>query len=159
MKIANSKKAISPVITTVLLILMVLVLSAIILIWWKSFLGESLTKFDESSGEQKSIQQFCDKVNFDASLSGTDVTLINRANVPVYKVGFQKTTATQEKILIVNNTQIIGGASKIIPLSTFLSDFHSDTDDLYFIPVLLGSNDAGEQKEFQCPKSNWKKII
>ena len=105
MKNSYSKKAISPVITTVLLILMVLVLSTIIIIWWKSFLGESITKLDESSNKQKSIEQFCSRVILDATLSGTNVTIVNTGSIPVYKVGFQKTTTTGSEIKILEDSQ------------------------------------------------------
>jgi len=156
MNIANSKKAISPVITTVLLVLMVLVLASIIVIWWKGFLGESITKFDESSGKPKSIEQFCAKVVIDATLSGTTANVVNSGSVPVYKVGFQRTTKTATTIKIFDY-QIIGGASKQIPLDS--SVVPASGDKLYLIPVLLGNNDKAEQKEFQCPEANWKQIV
>jgi len=156
MKIANSKKAISPVITTVLLVLMVLVLSSIIIIWWRGFLSESITKFDESSGKQKSIEQFCSGVIIDATLSGSNASVVNTGSVPVYKIGFQKTTRTNTEIKIIDNSQIIGGASRTIPLGTMVP---ATGDKFYLIPVLLGNNDQGEQKEFQCPEENWKQIV
>jgi len=156
MKIAHSKKAISPVITTVLLVLMVLVLSSIIIIWWRGFIGESITKLDESSGKQKSIEQFCSRVILDATISGTNISIVNTGSVPVYKVGFQKTTKTNTEIKIIDNSQIIGGASKTISLPFTVN---SATDKLSLIPVLLGNNDRGDQKEFQCPEANWKKIF
>jgi len=158
MKIAHSKKAISPVITTVLLVLMVLVLASIIIIWWNSFMGESITKFDESSKTEKSIEQFCSRVVLDATLSETSVTIVNSGSVPVYKVGFQKTTRTNAEIKFFDY-QIIGGASQVVDASTFLSGFNPATDKLYLIPVLLGNNNKREQKEFQCPEESWKQIV
>lgn len=157
MKTTYSKKAISPVITTVLLVLMVLVLSSIIIIWWKGFLAESITKLDESLGKQKSIEQFCSRVVLDATLSGTSASIVNTGSVPVYKVGFQKTTKTDTKIQIFDY-QIIGGASKTIDIGS-MTVTPGTGDKLYIIPVLLGNNDKGEQKEFQCPKENWKQIV
>jgi len=157
MKLNYPKKAISPVITTVLLVLLVIVLASIIMIWWKSFLGETITKLDESSGKQRSIEQFCSRVVLSATLSGTDVTVVNTGSIPVYKVGFQKITKTDTKIQIFDY-QIIGGASsKPIPLGPEMTP--GAGDKLYIIPILLGNNDQGEQKEFQCPEENWKQIV
>ena len=159
MKILQSKKAISPVITTVLLVLMVLVLASIIIIWWNSFMGESITKLDESSNKQKSIEIFCSRVALDGTLSGTNVSVVNSGSVPVYKVGFQKTTKTETKLEIFDS-QIIGGASKIINIGgSSVVPVPGAGDKLYIIPVLLGNNDKGEPKEFQCPEENWKQIV
>jgi len=153
MKHFGSKKAISPVITTVLLVLMVLVLASIIVIWWKSFIGESITKFDES-GKPKSIETFCSKVVIDASLSGASVTVLNKGTIPIYKIGVQRESTTSKKIDLFNY-QLIAGASR-----TFSLGYSPDSEDkLYMIPILLGSNDQGEQKEFQCGEGTWKKIV
>jgi flagellin-like protein len=156
MKITNSKKAISPVITTVLLVLMVLVLASIIIIWWNSFMGESITKLDESSKTEKAIEDFCTRVVLDATLSGASATIVNRGSIPVYKVGFQKVTKTSTTIQIFDY-QIVGGASQVVPIGSMAT--LGSGDKLYLIPVLLGNDKNGKQKEFQCPEENWKQII
>ena len=158
MKIINSKKAISPVITTVLLVLLVLVLASIIIIWWKSFLPESITKFDESSKTQKSIEQFCSRVSLEATITGTNVTIVNTGSVPVYEIGFKKTTTKTGEIKISENSQIVGGSSRVIDISLIGLSAPAAGDSLYLIPILLGNNDKGEQKPFQCPEKNWEKI-
>jgi len=155
MKITNSKKAISPVITTVLLVLMVLVLASIIIIWWNSFMGESITKLDESSKTEKAIEDFCNRVVLDATLSGASATIVNHGSIPVYRVGFQKITKTAT-IIEIFDYQIIGGASQVVPIGSMAP---STGDKLYLIPVLLGNDKKGKQKEFQCPEENWKQIV
>jgi flagellin-like protein len=159
MKIIHSKKAISPVITTVLLVLLVLVLASIIIIWWRSFMGETITKFDESSKTQKSIEQFCSRVSLEVNIIRTNVTIVNTGSIPVYKFGFKKTTVKTGEIKISENSQIIGGSSRVIDISLMGMSAPVSGDQFYLIPILLGNNDKGEQKEFQCPEENWKKII
>jgi len=158
MRKTYSKKAISPVITTVLLVLMVLVLASIIVIWWNSFMGESITKIDESSKTPKSIEQFCSRVVIDGTLIGANVSVVNTGSVPVYKIGFQKKTKTDTKIEI-SDSQIIGGASKSVGISSSMIPNSGAGDKLYIIPILLGNDKDGEQKEFQCPEENWKQIV
>jgi len=44
MGVKRGKKAVSPVVATVLLILIVVILAVIVFLWARGFIGESLTK-------------------------------------------------------------------------------------------------------------------
>src|SRR3989344_3021484 len=86
----RNKKALSPVITTVLLIAMVIILAAIIFLWAKFFLGEIIEK--EIGGVKKTAERFCPDVNFQASISGAELSIANRGNVPIYNINLKMKT-------------------------------------------------------------------
>ena len=75
------KKAISPVIATVLLVAMVIVIGLIIFSWAKGFQEEAVTKF---GGEN--IELTCEKVTFEADYSGGTLFLSNLGNVPIFQI-------------------------------------------------------------------------
>ena len=136
-----NKRGLSPVITTVLLIAMVIILAAIIFLWAKFFIGEIIEK--EIGGVKKTAENFCPDVNFQVALSGTQLSIVNRGNVPIYKVDIKKKTkgsSDEEKI------EVNIGIGQSLPVS--LSD-PSSYDEVIIIPVLLGK--AGDEpKEYPC---------
>ena len=78
------KRAISPVVATVLLLVLVFVLAAIVFIWARGFVGEQVQKFG------KPVEQVCGDVNYEFSLFGSlgggerDVEARNLGDVPIY---------------------------------------------------------------------------
>jgi len=80
MRNSNAKKAISPVVTTILLVMIAIVLALIILLWARGFIKETLMKFGEP------IERACEQVNLQVSISGSELSVINQGSVPVYKL-------------------------------------------------------------------------
>lgn len=85
--IKEDKKAISPIIATVLLIALVVSASAMIYAWSKSFIAEQLEKFGDP------IEIICDSVKITAQLSraGSEYELLinNQANVDIPQVNIK----------------------------------------------------------------------
>ena len=65
------KKAVSPVVTTVLLVLIVLILATLIIIWGTQFIPEKISKFGNP------IEDGCSNVEFSASFQGGKLYLVN----------------------------------------------------------------------------------
>lgn len=135
-----NKKAISPVISTVLLIAIVIILAIIIFLWASSFVKEKIEKFD------KPIENLCKEVKFQASLDVNELTLVNKGNVPIYKIDVKEQMAGKSKIQ--NYAPDIGkGGSTTLSIS-----IDSDTESIIVIPVLLGKS-GNQIKEFTCPEN------
>lgn len=136
----RDKKAVSPVITTVLLIALVVILAIIIFLWARSFIGEKIAKFD------KPIESVCDEVKFRASIDEDFLLLDNQGNVPIYAINIKKnspgTSSVEEKIIDLDK-----GGSKKEEI-----EIGDETTSISVIPILLG--EVGEKKEkFTCPES------
>ncbi|PIO08614.1 hypothetical protein COU59_00905 [Candidatus Pacearchaeota archaeon CG10_big_fil_rev_8_21_14_0_10_34_12] len=143
------KKAVSPVIATVLLIGMVIVIGLIVFLWAKGFTQEAITKFD------KNVDLVCNEVQFQASYSSGTLGVTNIGNVPIYniKVKIVSDGSYQEKDMrdLSTNWKTAGlnpGRTFSGQVSTSLSGANSIT----LIPVLVGSSDAGE-RAFTCDEA------
>jgi len=86
MKRGSNKKALSPVVASVLLVALVLVLAAIIFLWARGFIGEQIEK-----GE-KPISDLCGEASFNMELipkPSVDgiytIEVINTGNVAIHK--------------------------------------------------------------------------
>ncbi len=141
----KNKKALSPIITTVLLIVIALVLASIIFLWAKGFGGEQISKFDQP------IVQACDDVKIDAALSGDKaISVLNQGSIPIYKIRLLVSGAgTSEKI--DKEVNIAGGGSANVQLDTSVAGMKVE-----LIPVLLGSVVGNEDKkeEFPCTSAS-----
>ncbi len=145
------KRAVSPIVTTVLLVLIVLVLAMIILLWGMSFVPEALTKFD------KPIETSCNDVRFTADYdsSGEQVLVVNTGNVPIYKFGVKLESASkaETQAFVVNLAP--GATNNLQNINTAGLD---SGDEIAVIPILLGRTDDSRVQEFPCPELNWKLI-
>ena len=150
------KKAISPLITTVLLVLITIVLAAIIFIWAVSFRGEQIIKF--IGGEQKDIQVSCDSVLFSAELSSDQqsISIVNTGDVPIYR--FDIRTEGDVNSLVTSITTEMGRVNPGQATSLVLPAVSSG-DKLNVIPILLGTDKDGAEKEASCINSGIWAII
>ena len=71
------KKAISPVIATVLLVVVAIALFVIIFFWIKGFQKESIMK------QGTSIENICSRLKFSIQKSGTGLSILNNGDVPI----------------------------------------------------------------------------
>ena len=134
----SNKRAISPVIVTVLLILLALVLAAIIFLWARGFLGEQVAKFD------KPIEQSCPDIRLTATkVSATQITVSNNGNVPVFKLAIrEKSGSGAVTIKDTKEVNLIKGMSTAITITA------GTTVD--FVPILLGKTEKGKTSEYSC---------
>src|SRR3989344_8412921 len=146
----RNKKALSPVITTVLLIAMVIILAAIIFLWAKFFIGEAIEK--EIGGVKKTAERFCPDVNFQAGISGTQLSIVNKGNVPIHNINIKMKAKGSSDITEYENAgELLNlriGQSKPVILSSDTAEY----DEVIIIPVLLGKS-GNEQKKYPCEEA------
>lgn len=155
----QDKRAVSPVIATVLLISMVVVLALIIFVWMRALAQETITKF-----EGENIELSCDKVSFDASWSGTGgiLTIRNTGNVPIYQIKMKVSEPGKHTTNIIEKSQ---GWPKygIDTGRVFNSESgkisFSGADEVLLIPVLIGDTEDGKKKTFTCDERFGYKVI
>ncbi|MBT7706217.1 hypothetical protein HN747_02105 [archaeon] len=136
MKRGNSKRALSPVVASVLLVALVLVLASIIFLWARGFIGEQIEKDD------KSISSMCEEVAFSFELIKTpgltgkyEIELVNNGNIPIFKFTIVKKLAgTEERF----DYDITVQPQKAIrePLNLLIDGKEPEQVTIY--PVLLG---------------------
>lgn len=144
-KMEKSKKAVSPVITTVLLILIVLVLALLIFLWARGFIKEQLSKFDEP------VERACKRIKIDASYSSTtkEVSVVNLGDIPIYQIGLNIEGGAEDQINYLESTSgdaLRGGGTGIYPLAGGAQT----GDTIEIIPVILGENEDGQAEPFAC---------
>jgi flagellin-like protein len=143
-KLIFDKKAISPVITTVLMIVLVVILASIIFIWAKGFIKEQISK--TVGEESRPIDEACSAVNLEASVSAEGVAISNTGNIPVKKIGVR----ISGKITPMD-ANLAPGSSIDLALS-------STSGEVILIPILLGKGTKDAIKEYYCPKQYWKSL-
>jgi FlaG/FlaF family flagellin (archaellin) len=147
--VIKNKKAVSPMVSTVLLIMIVIIMAIIILLWSRGFIKESILK--EIGGESKRVEQFCPEVamtpilNSDGSFGFT-----NNGNVPIYALNLKLTSSGDSDTIDIRPTQgglVNPGFATLIDPNTY--DYYN-YDEVEIIPVLLGKTKTGAVKEKAC---------
>lgn len=135
------KRALSPVITTVLLVLVAIILALLIWFWASRLVGEQLTKF--SGTEERPVEELCGSVDFRASISGNQMVLSNEGNIPVYKAGILLLGEGSSKIIYYEANL---GAGKSVSVTVTNPEKISKV-----IPVLLAKSEKdGSSHEYNC---------
>ncbi len=138
------KKALSPVITTILLVLLAIVLAAIILLWARGFVKETPLKFDSSLSEDRPIQELCDKVRLEFALSGNEISVNNIGAIPVNKMQVI-TSAGGSSDNTEYEINVNSGDSKSVTSSVNLIGKKVD-----IVPILLGKLKSGPYSPYSC---------
>jgi flagellin-like protein len=153
-----TKKALSPVVASVLLVALVLVLAMIIYLWASAFLPEKLQK--DLGGGAAPIEDACKEVQFSAQYESGNVYVLNEGNVPLHgaEIGVKKGFGSLEF------TDFTGGQyiTKTGETNQFdLSSLAIDTgNEIVIVPVLLGeSTKTSEKKAFICDQQYGKSIV
>jgi FlaG/FlaF family flagellin (archaellin) len=140
-----NKRGLSPVVATTLLISLVLVLAAIIFLWARAFLPETLQKLDGP------IADACANVAFVAQYSSDSgsVTVQNNGNVPMQgiEVGIKRGIGSLEFVDVTPSQAVIVAGSSV-PFS--LSTQPQSGDQLIVTPVLLGKTSSDQLKVYVC---------
>jgi flagellin-like protein len=155
-KFIKNKKALSPVITTVLLIALVIVVIGIIFLWFSGMVEEGVTKFG------KNIQLVCDDVSFEATYSSGTLNIVNNGNVPLYNINLKISnagtfTTKSIKDLSAGSSWPENGLNQG---GTFSGNIQSDVGSATTItvsPVLIGASSKGK-KTFVCEGQYGKDI-
>jgi len=151
------KKAVSPVIATVLLIAMVVVIALIVFLWFRGLTQEAVTKFGGTN-----VELVCGDVQFSSSLSSSNVLSIsNIGNVPIYSMKLEVLTSGSTQTFDLGesypsawpeNGLLQGGI-----FSSSVSEV-SGADEVLLIPVLIGSSSGG-QKTHVCDDRFGQELI
>ena len=150
--ILGQRKGVSPVIATVLLVTMVVVIALIIFLWFRNINKEAITKFDGTN-----VEIVCSDVSVDASYSAGNLYVINNGNVPIYSMKLRVYTAgsyeTNDLHDIDSNWPQKGLNPGLVYSSSNPSSLISGAERVQIIPVLVGVNEAGEEKLHTCDDS------
>lgn len=138
------RRALSPVITTVLLILVAVILALIIWLWARGLVGEQLTKF--SGTEDRHIEEVCEGVIIRASISGSSIIVTNDGNIPVYKIGIIVSGFGSSNTVTSNELNMITGSTKTVEVTN-----PDKVSKIY--PILLGKAQNEELHEYSCRKN------
>jgi len=144
---ARERKAVSPVVSTVLLIVLVVILAIIIFLWARGFIQEKVEKFD------KPIESSCSEVNFDASISAdkSSLSVVNKGNVPIYSLDLKISGEGESDIEHLSPINLNPGSSD--PSIVLPTGYSYSEKTITVIPVLLGKS-GNENKQYTCPEKN-----
>lgn len=149
----NSKKALSPVIATILLVMMVVVIAAIIFLWFRNMSEETITKF-----ENKNIKLVCADVNFEASYSNNQLYLANNGEVPIFGIEVKVSGVGGYETKSLSSLDRNGWGYGLNPGERYSTDIESmissSTEEIILIPILIGTSDDG-QKTFKCDERQY----
>jgi len=146
-----NKKAVSPVIATVLLIVMVIIIGLIIFLWFRSFIPEQKEKFG------RNIELVCADVAFQSGYDSSTgiLTISNTGTVPIYSINLKITKnrghTTTSITELDGNWPSLGLRQGILYNSIDFStnpDFDSP-DKILIIPILAGTSE-GEDPTYAC---------
>ncbi|PIU75743.1 hypothetical protein COS75_02700 [Candidatus Pacearchaeota archaeon CG06_land_8_20_14_3_00_35_12] len=156
----NKKRAISPIIATVLLIGIVISIAIVVYMWQAGFITEQISKFNGP------IEAQCSAINFDWSFKQTDalggeLSINNRGNVPISQVNIKvvnKGTAITKNF---NQSAIMPGATlSDILISTENFTNYEPGVEMELTPLIAGKGvKTGNTKLFACENSAIKKTI
>jgi flagellin-like protein len=135
----GNKRAISPVVATVLLIMMVIVIALIIFLWFRNISGEVIDKNGEN------IKMACDKVSISTSYdSALFLHISNTGTIPISSMKVELNGAGS------SGTEILEGFEGLDTGEAHKYSFPEGEDkDIVLIPVLLGSTSDGD-KNYAC---------
>jgi flagellin-like protein len=152
----KEKKAVSPIISTVLLIMIVVIIAIIIIIWSQGFIKEIILK--EVAGESKRIEQFCGEVGLRTILNPDEtVGFQNTGNVPIYGYRLKLEGGGNSEIHTFEggNNIVNPGFSKMINYDGDGNPIvYGNWEQISVIPILLGESRTGSIQPFECPEIN-----
>jgi len=140
--IINNKKAVSPIIATILLIAIVIVIATLIFFWFKGFTEEAITKFGN-----KNIKIVCNDVKFQASYNSGILSISNTGSVPLYSLNLKFSGDGTYSTLSVEQLNIGWDSIGLSPGDAFSGDISSKVSgktSVKIIPVLIGTSKKGE---------------
>lgn len=138
-----NKKALSPVIATILLVVITIALFLLVFMWIKGFQKEAILKFGVP------VETSCFDVSFDARVSGNQIQIINTGNLPInrFQIDCITPSGTQKISSDQSQSVLLAGSNSILTISC-------DGTKIRLIPFLLGKTESGTEKEYVCEKQS-----
>ena len=146
-----NRKALSPVIATILLVSIALVLALIIFLWAKSFVGDAIEK------DGQAVELVCEDVNFKAEAYGTKLYIENIGNVPLYGVEIRKKELIGEVKNVETFTESVAAGETSEGIQLSIEDIDAG-DTIIVVPILLGETNE-YKKAHVCEKDFGEEII
>ncbi len=147
----KNKKAISPVISTVLLISLAIMLALIVLLWARGFFSEQIEK------DGKNIENVCKEAKIDVlyekSPNGLKIKIKNIGSIPIGAVEIReegKNTKTNQYNTSVNPGMISSEINYVI--------VNQDLTQIRIYPTLLGNVKGKNTNKFSACLTNSKVI-
>ncbi|HED05112.1 MAG TPA: hypothetical protein ENI61_00325 [Ignavibacteria bacterium] len=152
--LSKNRKAVSPVIATVLLIGLVLVITLIVFLWFKGLTQEAIIKFD------KNVEIVCDEVQFETGYSNGILSISNIGNVPIYgiKVKISENGKYETKSLKDLSKWPSTGLNQGRTFSGDISANVISANSVTLTPVLVGSSKSGE-RTYTCNEARYGHVI
>jgi flagellin-like protein len=149
----RGKKAVSPMIATVILVAIVVVLAMIIFLGMKIWLKEAVEK--EIHGQIKSVQRLCSEINMQPILNEGDRSFgFSSGNIPIYAIKLKTTLSGTSTVTRYDSgdSYVEGSFSDGAIINDKTID---DYDSIEIVPILLGKGkNSGGIQEFVCPEEN-----
>ena len=149
-----NKKALSPVVATVLLVALVLILAIIIFLWARAFLPEKVQK--DLGGGAIPIEDACKEVRFTAQYDSDKVYILNEGNVPLHgmEIGIKKGFSLEFTEFTSGPYTAKTGETVVFPVSA------NAGEEIVIVPVLLGeSAKTSERKAYICDQQYGKSLV
>ncbi len=147
----NKKRGVSPVVATILLVSIVVVIGLIVFLWFRGVTKEAITKFGTN------IELVCNDVEFDASYSGGVLSVVNRGNIPIFKMklkiseyGSYETKDIEE----LSEKWPQAGLNQGKTFSDRIDIGEGTSEEIKIVPVLIGDSGSG-QKTFVCDEKRY----
>ena len=140
MRKIKHKKAVSPVVASLLLVVIVIVLAMIIFIWAKSFIKEVIQKRDTPAS------QVCQEIKLQATYDSAAgvVSISNIGNYPIYAIQLRLKSGGDSSIVSSDKSFPLG-AGDIISLED-----STVYDEVEVIPIILGETSRGKKTKYTC---------
>lgn len=143
-----NKKALSPVVASVLMILLVIVLASLIFLWARGFVSEQIEKFGQP------IENLCGRVDFDVQkvrgVTSTDaLEIVNRGDVDIFHLDIKMYKGGDSEI---NQFKFSVGAGESLKkdISLKMKD-NSIPEKIDIFPALVGNvKGKHSNKVFTC---------
>lgn len=137
-----NKKAIEPIIATVLLVVVAIALFFLVYLWIRSFQQEALLKFNAP------IETACSQVDFSVYISENQIQIANTGSVPIHRIEIYEVNSSGTKKIGSIDEDLLASSDIITSIST-----SGGCEKIKFLPFLLGSTKSGKEKEQACDKS------
>jgi len=153
----KNKKAVSPIVSTVLLITICIVLALIILLWSKGFIKETIEK--EIAGETKNIDKACSEIYITPIINTETQSFgfTNSGNVPIYAFNLKLSSNGNSEITKISSVDgglVNPGFSTIIKDAAGNAYDYDIYEEIKIIPILLGKSKSGGIQEYQCSEKD-----
>ncbi len=139
----KDKRAISPVIATVLLIVVAIALFLLIFFWIRGFQKEAVLKYGTP------VETVCSSIRYEGSYAGGTLQVTNTGSVTISKVAVFRIMGGQ--------TTLVGNVTNIQPASSSTMGNLGSCDRIKLVPYLLGQTKSGAYRESPC--NNQVKVI